>query len=102
LDQLPYPPPWMDTPTLAAHISVSVETIPNWVAAGILPPPRKRGGKLMWKWSEVDAWLSDGGPHSVVDQAKAITEAVKRVREEPRQPYKSIFDPDGPPDRRRK
>ena len=51
---LPYPPPWQDSVTLAAHISVSVSTLENWVAAGILPPPRKRGGKLMWKWSEVD------------------------------------------------
>jgi predicted DNA-binding transcriptional regulator AlpA len=102
LDQLPYPPPWMDTPTLAKHICTSASTIDNWVAQGILPPPRKRGGKLMWKWSEVDAWLSDGGPHSVVDQGASITEAVKRIREQGRQPYKSIFDPGGPPDRRRK
>jgi predicted site-specific integrase-resolvase len=50
---LPYPPPWQDSVTLAAHISVSVSTLENWVAAGIIPPPRKRGGKLMWKWSEV-------------------------------------------------
>jgi hypothetical protein len=46
---LPYPPPWQDSVTLAAHISVSVSTLENWVASGILPPPRKRGGKLMWQ-----------------------------------------------------
>jgi predicted site-specific integrase-resolvase len=51
---LPYPPPWQDSVTLAAHISVSVSTLENWVTAGIIPPPRKRGGKLMWKWDEVD------------------------------------------------
>jgi hypothetical protein len=43
------PPPWLDTVTLAWHLCISTETIPNWVAAGILPPPRKRGGKLMWR-----------------------------------------------------
>lgn len=54
---LPYPPPWMDSPTLAAHICVSAATVDNWVRQGILPPPRKRGGKLMWKWAEVDRYL---------------------------------------------
>ena len=29
---LPYPPPWQDSVTLAAHISVSVSTLENWVA----------------------------------------------------------------------
>lgn len=51
---LPYPPPWQDAPTLAVHLSISVETIDNWVSKGIIPPARQRGGKRMWKWSEVD------------------------------------------------
>jgi predicted DNA-binding transcriptional regulator AlpA len=72
----------MDTTTLALHISVSPSTIDNWVAAGILPPPRKRGGKLMWQWAEVDAWLTDGGPRSVVDDVTAIREAVRKARAE--------------------
>lgn len=58
--RLPYPPPWMDMPTLCAHICVSHMTVDNWVAQGILPPPRKRGGKLMWKWDEVDELLTKG------------------------------------------
>jgi predicted site-specific integrase-resolvase len=53
-------PPWMDAPTLARHICISATTVDNWVARGILPPPRKRGGKLMWKWSEVDKALTEG------------------------------------------
>jgi predicted DNA-binding transcriptional regulator AlpA len=104
LEQLPYPPPWQDTPTLAQHICVSASTIENWVAQGILPAPRKRGGKLMWKWAEVDAWLTDGNPHGNTDQqATAITEAVKRISEEARrpQPYQSIFEGPNPPKRRR-
>jgi hypothetical protein len=57
---LPYPPPWMDVATLSRHICVSPTTIDNWCAQGILPAPRKRGGKLMWKWTEVDERLTTG------------------------------------------
>jgi hypothetical protein len=91
-ERLPYPPPWQDTATLALHISASAGTIENWVTQGILPPPRKRGGKLMWKSSEVDAWLTDGNPLGVVDEAARIREAVRRASDERRQPYVSIFD----------
>jgi hypothetical protein len=58
--RLPYPPPWQDVATLCEHICVSTTTVENWVVQGILPPPRKRGGKLMWKWDEVDAYLTNG------------------------------------------
>lgn len=57
---LPYPPPWQDMPTLCAHTCLTPPTVDAWVAKGILPPPRKRSGKLMWKWSEVDEKLSLG------------------------------------------
>jgi hypothetical protein len=77
---LPYPPPWQDSVALAAHISVSVYTLENWVAAGILPPPRKRGGKLMWKWSEVDTRLSEGN-NGTIGEATGMRDAVRRERE---------------------
>jgi predicted DNA-binding transcriptional regulator AlpA len=77
---LSYPPPWQDTMTLAQHICVSASTIENWVASGILPPPRKRGGKLMWKWSEVDTWLTEGN-NGAVGEATGIRDAVRRERE---------------------
>jgi hypothetical protein len=77
---LAYPPPWQDTMTLAQHICVSPSTIENWVAAGILPPPRKRGGKLMWRWSEVDARLAEGDNGSL-GEVTGIRDAVRRERE---------------------
>jgi predicted DNA-binding transcriptional regulator AlpA len=55
-------PPWMDMATLCRHISGSPTMVEAWVAKGFLPPPRKRGAKLMWKWSEVDEWLTLGKP----------------------------------------
>jgi predicted DNA-binding transcriptional regulator AlpA len=53
-------PPWLDKETLGRCTCLSDTTIDAWVAQGILPPPRKRGGKLMWKWSEVDERLTLG------------------------------------------
>ena len=53
-------PPWLDKAMLCRSICASDTTVDNWVAQGILPPPRKRGGKLMWKWAEVDERLTVG------------------------------------------
>ena len=74
-------PPWQDIGTLARHISASQNTVDKWVKDGILPPPVKRGGKLMWKWSEVDAWLSDGSPGGPPNNATRVRDAVRRERE---------------------
>jgi predicted site-specific integrase-resolvase len=61
---LPYPPPWMDKETLAAHLSCSANTVENWSAQGVIPQPRKRGGKVMYRWAEVDEWLANGNPET--------------------------------------
>lgn len=74
---LTYPPPWMDMNTLCAHICVAPNTVDNWVADGILPPPRKRGRKLMWKWKEVDEWLTEGRDGAPDAQAERIRRATQ-------------------------
>lgn len=80
--RLPYPPPWQDLQTLCAHIGVSERTVDAWVQQGILPPPRKRGGKLMWAWDEVDARLRDGEPGRSTDtKADEIRSATRRGME---------------------
>lgn len=68
-------PPWQDMSTLCAHICVAPNTVDKWVVEGILPPARKRGGKLMWKWTEVDAYLSNGGGRSPDAEAERIRHA---------------------------
>jgi predicted DNA-binding transcriptional regulator AlpA len=78
---LPYPPPWQDIGTLAAHVSASPNTIENWVAKGILPQPVKRGGKLMWKWEQVDDWLTNGPPGSPDAEAERIRNDTRRAAE---------------------
>lgn len=78
---LPYPPPWQDMTTLCAHICVSPNTVENWVAQGILPPPVKRGGKLMWQWAEVHDWLKNGRAGGLDAQAQAIRDGTRRAAE---------------------
>jgi predicted site-specific integrase-resolvase len=83
---LPYPPPWQDSVTLAQHLSISPTTVPNWVNDGILPAPRERGGKLMWKWSEVDDRLSVGKEGAAPDaQAERIRSGTRAAAAERRQ-----------------
>ena len=81
-ERLPYPPPWMDTVTLARHLSVSPGTVDNWAAQGIIPPPRNRGGKRLWKWSEVDDRLTLGEVGGSPDaQAERIRNGTRRALE---------------------
>jgi predicted DNA-binding transcriptional regulator AlpA len=83
---LAYPPPWMDLATLAQHLCQSSNTIEKWAKDGIIPPPRKPGRKLMWKWSEVDDWLT-AGKDSIDPQAERILNATRAAASEPRTPY---------------
>lgn len=72
-------PPWQDMATLCRHISCSASTVEKWVAEGILPPPRKRGNEMLWKWSEVDDYLTHGGKQAAdIDR---IREATRRIVE---------------------
>ena len=80
-----YPPPWQDLATLCANICVTERTVDAWVEQGILPPARKRGGKLMWKWDEVDAYLTNGQPGRSPDsKADEIRDATRRAAQESR------------------
>lgn len=76
----PQAPLWMDMATLCTNICASERTVDAWVAQGFLPPPRKVGGKLMWKWSEVDDYLSNGGANRSPDaKADEIRNGTRRA-----------------------
>lgn len=70
-------PAWVDKATLMHNICASERTVDAWVKQGILPPARLRGGKLMWKWKEVDEWLTNGGPET--SEAERITHATRAL-----------------------
>lgn len=77
-------PPWMDTTTLADNIGLHPNTIDNWVKRGLLPPPRVRGGKRLWKWVEVEAYLEGeqgAVAASAVDMGEAIYNATRKALE---------------------
>jgi hypothetical protein len=81
-------PPWQDLATLCAHICATPHTVNAWVVQGTLPPPRMRGGKQMWKWSEVDEYLTRGREAVAPDaDAQRIRENVKRAQAEDRAGY---------------
>ena len=72
-------PPWQDKATLCMFLCLSENTVDTWVRQGMLPPPRKRGGKLMWKWSEVEKYLEGNDPQSPEDLAEGIRNATRRA-----------------------
>lgn len=79
-------PPWQDITTLCEHICISKPTVEAWVKDGILPPARMRGGKRMWKWEEVDAWLTNGGESAGLDpEAERVRNGTKRAVERGRE-----------------
>lgn len=78
-EHLPYPPPWQDMATLCRHLCISEPTVDNWVKRGILPAPRLRGGKRMWRWSEVDARIDRGTDAPADPDAERIRNATRQA-----------------------
>ena len=76
---LPYPPPWMDLATLAAHTCLSESTIEAMVRRGALPQPRNpSGGKRLWRWKDIDKALA-GETESASAEVKRITDATRQA-----------------------
>jgi predicted DNA-binding transcriptional regulator AlpA len=51
-----------DARDLAAHLRCGVRTVRTWDAAGKLPAPVRIGGRVVWRVSEIRAWLDAGAP----------------------------------------
>lgn len=75
--RLPYPPPFMDLPTLAEHICAGESTIENWVKMGVFPKPKLQGGKRLWRWKAVERHLADEAEQVTT----APSEHADRIRE---------------------
>lgn len=75
-------PPFMDAPTLAAHLCLSVDTINTLVNTGQLPAPLLRlGHKRLWRWSEVEDRLA---PQPITSNAAGPDPQAERIRENTR------------------
>lgn len=82
MTDLPYPPPFQDLATLAEHICAGESTIENWVKMGLFPPPKKIGGKRLWRWKDVERHLArenEAVPTSLDAQAEGITNATRKA-----------------------
>lgn len=76
--QFSYPPPIMDKATLAWHLSIHPDTVDARIEAGLLPPGTMWGGKLMWKWADVEAQVSARlGPSN--DLAAKVRHATRKI-----------------------
>jgi hypothetical protein len=73
-------PTWVDKARLCFEISQSDRGVDLWVQQGIIPPGRMRGGKLIWRLSEVNACLDRGTPEgqSVEDQVRQRARALRK------------------------
>jgi excisionase family DNA binding protein len=82
MTRLPYPPPWQDIGTLCAHLCISPTTVEIWVKRGFLPAPKLKGGKRLWKWTEVEKHLEDDGGNgssSPDELAEGIRNATRQA-----------------------
>jgi predicted DNA-binding transcriptional regulator AlpA len=73
-------PQYVDLRRLAREISWGESTIEAAVKAGTFPQPRKKCGKRVWKWKEVEEYLD--APDSVaspVNLAEKIRKATLMV-----------------------
>jgi len=54
------PEPWVDVETAAQHLACPKSRVYSLVSAGRIPVARD-GSRLLFRLSELDAWVRDGG-----------------------------------------
>lgn len=52
----------VDARGLAGLLCCGLRTVRTWDAAGKLPAPIRIGGRVVWRVSEIRAWLAAGAP----------------------------------------
>ena len=75
-------PAWVDKARLCVETCLHENTVDAWVRMGLLPPGRKRAGKLLWKWIEVEEYLERGGrdaESSLNPDADKVAAATQRA-----------------------
>lgn len=67
--------------TACRELDMSDDTFDKYVREGTLPQPKRRGGLVRWKWSEIVAAL-DGGSIAVIEvEQDAFETGIARARE---------------------
>lgn len=55
----------VDARRLAKLLCAGIRTVRTWDAAGKLPAPIRIGGRVVWRVSEIRAWIEAGAPDRV-------------------------------------
>jgi hypothetical protein len=67
--------------TACRELDMSDDTFDKYAREGTLPQPKRRGGLVRWKWSEIVAAL-DGGSIAVIEvEQDAFETGIARARE---------------------
>lgn len=70
-------PAYLDIGRLCLELCVSEHTVDAWIKRGILPYPKIKGGKRLWKWSEVERYLDEGDePDTAAERVRNATKAA--------------------------
>jgi excisionase family DNA binding protein len=56
---MPQPEPWVSVDEIAAHLTVSKDTVYRWIADRGMPSA-KVGGRWKFRVSKVDQWVESG------------------------------------------
>ena len=75
-------PEYVTRQRAAAELCMSDDTFDKYVREGTLPQPKRRGGLMRWKWSEIVAAL-DGGSIAVIEVEQDAFEQGSRVPKKP-------------------
>ncbi len=69
-------PSYVDIARLCRELCICERTADAWVKQGILPAPRNKRGKRLWKWKDVELYL-DGDQTTVAPSADSEAEQVR-------------------------
>ena len=79
-------PKYADMATLARNLCAGESTIEALVKQGKFPQPYHRGGKRLWKWSEVEATIAASRDNGIAMDSHCsrateggIREAARRI-----------------------
>ena len=74
-------PAYVCRQTACRELDMSDDTFDKYVREGTLPQPKRRGGLVRWKWSEIVAAL-DGGSIAVIEvEPDAFERGIARAKE---------------------
>jgi hypothetical protein len=73
-------PAYVCKQTACRQLEMSDDTFDKYVREGVLPPPKRRGGLVRWKWCEIVSALDGGGAVVIEVPQDAFERGVARAK----------------------